>query len=438
MTILHGRPVRFQMIHARSITSVRNPHINIHSTNITNRNTIFFTPQRFVVKDFLKNLVKHTKENIDKDAELGGQIKSIQASTKAATEISKHSASKGAEFAKTISNSVSKGGRLVKEVATKSKDKVREKTAPIVSEAKKVFTDATKAVGDVEEIKQSKKAFDDIVQKTGGVVNSARETTSKKLEETKQQTQQILDPVNKKVAHIKKKVGTSETVTSVKSVVDVVSGEGDKKRFNPTPLDKSKNGLPKNYITAVAVSKDSRWAKVKEKLRNNWQEWGDSDSRISYLVEAVDSFAETWKRISSSQMGIMINNLKKEHPDFDLDAFQEWVTKTLVPGVLTSKKYEGFAKQHSGDFIAHLYKTKKLPLPWKFENISSADVFPQDQEPTSYRFIFSIRGQVKEIDPETKKETIFNITLIVATKLNEENVWVMSEYQEIEKTESLF
>jgi len=199
-----------------------------------------------------------------------------------------------------------------------------------------------------------------------------------------------------------------------------------------------KNTSQKNYNTAVTISHESVWSKLKTKAANQWNELGDSDSKAAYLVEAVDSFIATWNRISSSQMGIMVTNLKKDYPDFDLDVFQDWVTKVLVPGVLTSKEYNEFVETHSGDLIRALYKEKKLPLPWKLINVSSADIFPQDQEPDSYKFLFSIRGQVKEVEETTGEELIYNITLIVSTKLNEEKVWVLSEFQEVDKTEALF
>ena len=107
----------------------------------------------------------------------------------------------------------------------------------------------------------------------------------------------------------------------------------------------------KNYSTSLVVTSESKWSKMKEKFSQQWQELGDSNSRFSYLVEAVDSWAEKWKRISSSPMGIMVANLKKEYPDFEVDTFQDWVVKVLVPRVLTSKTYDDFVQTHSGDLV---------------------------------------------------------------------------------------
>ena len=51
-------------------------------------------------------------------------------------------------------------------------------------------------------------------------------------------------------------------------------------------------------------------------------------------------------------MGIMVSNIKKEYPEFEIDSFQEWVTRVLVPKVLTGKNYDDFVKTHSGDLVS--------------------------------------------------------------------------------------
>ena len=108
---------------------------------------------------------------------------------------------------------------------------------------------------------------------------------------------------------------------------------------------------PKSYTTEIATSRQSRWKGFKEKMETQWNELGDSNSRLSYLVDVVDSLSERWKKISSSPMGIMIGNLKREYPDFELDAFQEWATKELMPRVLTSPSYDEYVQTHSGDLV---------------------------------------------------------------------------------------
>merc|ERR1712137_153137 len=144
----------------------------------------------------------------------------------------------------------------------------------------------------------------------------------------------------------------------------------------------------------------------------------------------------------------MVTNLKKEHPDFSLDSFQKWATETLVPRVLTeAHKNPEYIEKHTGEMIKNLHKTKQLPLPWELLNVSSVEVFPQDHEPNTYRFLISMRAQVREVvmeedknDKEKKipREITNNVLLILATKLNEDNVWILTEYQVVEKVEALF
>lgn len=110
---------------------------------------------------------------------------------------------------------------------------------------------------------------------------------------------------------------------------------------------------PKSYTTEIATSRQSRWKDFKEKVEHQWNELGDSNSRLSYLVDVVDSLSERWKKISSSPMGIMIANLKREYPDFELEAFQEWATNELMPRVLTSPTYDEYVQTHSGDLVCN-------------------------------------------------------------------------------------
>mmetsp|Transcript_8806 Transcript_8806/g.10887 ORF Transcript_8806/g.10887 Transcript_8806/m.10887 type:complete len:450 (-) Transcript_8806:48-1397(-) len=419
-----------------SLQSIQHPRSCVSVTNRTN-NQLIIVPQRYILKEFAQAFRKNLKKNIEQDPEFGGDLKKLQQTSESVKEVAKNTTTTSNRYTKQILGKLNevkeKTAEQAKKAAEQSKQKLRSVTDPLVSDTKKKLKDVADSANQYEEVHQTKK----VIEKTTKAFSGAKETTSKAIKETKEKTAKVFDPVNKTVSHTMKKVDKSETVQSVRSVVDVISGEGDKKTFNPTP-HKMKSTTRKNYNTSVAVSHESVWSKLKTKASNQWNELGDSNSRASYIVEAVDSFISTWKRISSSQMGIMVANLKKDYPDFDVDVFQDWVTKVLVPGVLTSKEYNEFVETHSGDLIRNLYKEKKLPLPWKLVNVTSADIFPQDQEPSSYRFLFSIRGQVQEVDEKTGEELIYNITLIVSTRLNEEKVWVLSEYQEVDKTEALF
>jgi len=396
--------------------------------NENNSRSVTYTQTRYIVKDFLKNFKKKMKENVEQDPEFGGDLKRLEETRSAVAETTKSTTSglkkRVDGFKTTVQSSVQSSFEKAKNVTKESTDKLKEKVSPYYDEV----AEEAKKVVDTEKIKKSTETITKTFQET---TEKAREA----VKSTTEKTEKIMEPVSKTLEHTKKSVSESKIVKDIGAINRATK---TKNTFNPTP-EKPIHTQKKHHSTSLVISRESTFSKFKENISRRWNEIGDSDSRLSYLVDAVESWAEKWRRISSSPMGIMVSNIKKEYPEFEIDSFQEWVTRVLVPKVLTGKNYDDFVKTHSGDLIKQLYKTKKLPLPYRFINMSHTEIFPgQDQDLNNFRFFFKIQGQAREIDKKTQEKKIYNVILILSTKLNEDKVWILTEYQELEKTEALF
>jgi len=207
---------------AFSLCNNTQPRRSLQNQNNIRHNQLVFTTQRFIFKEFASAFKKNLKKNIEQDPEFGGDLKRLQETSETVKEVAKTTSTTSNQFGKKVIGKFKELGEktadTAKKVAEKSRTKMRDATEPFVSDTKKKIEEVKSSAEQYEEFHKTKEAL----EKTSKVITDAKETTSKVIKGTKEKTAKVFDPVNKTVSETFKKVESTETVKSVRSVVDVI------------------------------------------------------------------------------------------------------------------------------------------------------------------------------------------------------------------------